>query len=91
MILRFNALFGGLNESSTPMGVPGYTCMSCKERPSVKGGVNWILQIPLMLFFMPFPFDGYCRECGAKFDFVGLLSWVALLGLGFVIAVILYG
>jgi hypothetical protein len=73
------------------MGVPGYTCMWCKERTSVKGAGNWLLQLPFALFFIPFPYDGYCERCGDRLNFLGILAWVALIIVGFVILVILYG
>jgi hypothetical protein len=73
------------------MGVPGYTCMWCKERSSVKGAVNWLLNLPLALLMLQFPYDGYCERCGNRLNFVGLLSWVILAGAVFLFVVIKYG
>ena len=71
------------------MGVPGYTCLKCKLRPSEAGAVRWYLQIPLMLFFVPFPASSYCSECAAGINALGLVLTVIAVPVVFVLSVIL--
>lgn len=73
------------------MGVPGYTCRWCKSRDSVAGAVRWPVQVPMMLFLAPMPFDGYCRTCARKVNALGVLTWVVLAGAVAFLVVAIYG
>lgn len=67
-------------------------CPQCRERPATTRPA-WFLQLPLSIvafFGGRSSSERLCADCAAGYDFLGLLSLIAIVVIGLVLAIIVW-
>lgn len=66
-------------------------CRHCEKNEAETSSLGWLGLLPLLLGLMPLSSGRYCKDCATGIQLPGLLLFVVLLIVGFVVMVIKWG